>query len=74
MTTLRTGQEVRKLKQQVRKIKNEVCLHWNIPTADRNIANSLNGFAKSFSIGVWAGVGTGGTRAPPKFLRSGKNQ
>jgi hypothetical protein len=24
-------------------------LHWNIATADRNIANSLKGFAKSFS-------------------------
>jgi hypothetical protein len=23
-------------------------LHWNIATADRNIANSLKGFAKSF--------------------------
>jgi hypothetical protein len=37
-----------KLKQEVRKIKNEVFLHWNIATADRNIANSLKGFLKNF--------------------------
>jgi hypothetical protein len=49
MTTLRTEQEVMKLKQEVRKIKSEVFLHWNIATADRNIANSLKGFLKSFS-------------------------
>jgi hypothetical protein len=40
ITTLTTEQEVRKLKQEVRKILNEVCLHWNIATADRDIANS----------------------------------
>jgi hypothetical protein len=34
ITTLTTEQEVRKLKQEVRKILNEVCLHWNIATAD----------------------------------------
>jgi hypothetical protein len=49
ITTLTTEQEVRKLKQEVRKILNEVCLHWNIATVDRDIANSLKGFAKSFS-------------------------
>jgi hypothetical protein len=38
ITTLTTEQEVRKLKQGVRKILNEVCLHWNIATADRDIA------------------------------------
>jgi hypothetical protein len=47
MTTPRTEQEVRKLKQEVRKIQNEVVfLHWNIATADRNIANSLKEFFK----------------------------
>jgi hypothetical protein len=49
ITTLRTEQEVRKLKQEVRKIKNEICLHWNIATDDRNISNSLKGFAMRFS-------------------------
>jgi hypothetical protein len=49
ITKLTTEQEVRKLKQEVRKILNEVCLHWNIATADRDIANFLKGFAKSFS-------------------------
>jgi hypothetical protein len=42
MITLRTEQEVRKLKQ-------ELSLRWNIATADRKIAKSLKGFAKSFS-------------------------
>jgi hypothetical protein len=46
MTTLRTEQEVMKLKQEVRKICKEVSLHWNTATADRNIANSLKGFAR----------------------------
>jgi hypothetical protein len=50
MTTLRTEQEIRKLKQEVRKILNEVFWHWNIATADRNFANSLKSLlAKSFS-------------------------
>jgi hypothetical protein len=37
MTTLRTEQEVRKLKQE----QFMFFLHWTIATADRNIANSL---------------------------------
>jgi PBP1b-binding outer membrane lipoprotein LpoB len=36
MTTLRTEQEFRKFFER---------MHWNIETVDRNIANSLKGFA-----------------------------
>jgi hypothetical protein len=38
------------LKQEVRKILNEVFLHWNIVTADRKIANSLKRFAEFFKF------------------------
>jgi hypothetical protein len=50
MTTLRTEQNVRKLKQEVRKIPNRVFLHWNIATADRNIVNSFKGLQRVFQI------------------------
>jgi hypothetical protein len=49
MTTLRTEQDVRKLKQEVKEILKEVSLltlHWNTATADRNIPNYLKAFCK----------------------------